>query len=118
MDRGAKGHAPHQFSNIVSAHCDSIGLDACYGCVPQGIFIGFAHQALSFHLLENFRDGTRQFTAFAVQFGVMYEIDKQGKLVGTELVPFSHSTWQLQAPPGVRGAGRPMVDVDPPPAKQ
>ena len=52
-------------------------------------------------------------TAFAVEFGVKYDIDKSGKLVGTEAVPFSHSTWQLQMPAGVRG---PVID--PPPAKE
>src|SRR5262249_30043277 len=44
-------------------------------------------------------------TAFAITIGVMYEIDKQGKLVGTEVAPFTRSTWQLPIPPRAGGPG-------------
>jgi len=44
-------------------------------------------------------------TGFALTFGVMYEIDKQGKLVGAEVAPFTRSTWQLPPPPRAGGPG-------------
>jgi hypothetical protein len=40
-------------------------------------------------------------TTYGVEFGAAYEIDKTGKLVNTETVPFQSFTTQLQPPPGV-----------------
>jgi hypothetical protein len=44
-------------------------------------------------------------TTFGVEFGVMYEVDKTGKLVSTEVVPFQPFSQQIQPPPGVGGPG-------------
>src|SRR5262245_23827764 len=44
-------------------------------------------------------------TAFALTFGVMYEFDKQGKLLESEAAPFTRSTWQLPPPPRAGGPG-------------
>src|SRR5882724_12407731 len=62
MHRGAKGRAPHEIGDVVSADRDPVGLDACYRGIPDGVLVGFAHKTLSFHSLENFNHGTRQFT--------------------------------------------------------
>ena len=51
------------------------------------------------------RAKTKTGTAFALTLGVMYEIDKQGKLAGTEVAPFTRSTWQLPPPPRAGGPG-------------
>src|SRR4029077_1670429 len=62
MYRRAKGDAPHEFSDVVSAYRDSVRLNPRYGGIPHGIFIGFTHKTLSFYLLENLNHRTRQFT--------------------------------------------------------
>src|ERR1700730_568665 len=62
MHRRAKGNAPHQFGDVVSAHRDPVGLDTRHGGGPYGLFVGLAHETLSFHSLENFNYRSRQFT--------------------------------------------------------
>jgi hypothetical protein len=51
---------------------------------------------------------TRVGTTFGVEFGVAYEIDKTGKLVHTEVVPFQSFTLQLPPPPGAGPNGQPV----------
>ena len=62
MHGGAKGHASHEFGDVVSAHRDSVGLNARDRRIPNSIFVGFTHKTLSFHSLENFNHRIRQFT--------------------------------------------------------
>ncbi len=52
-------------------------------------------------------------TSFTVEYGVIYEIDKQGKLVNTEVVPFTASTQRIQVQMG--GGGGPRFELPPPP---
>jgi hypothetical protein len=56
-------------------------------------------------------------TSFGVEFGVMYEIDKTGKLLTTEVVPFTQFTERVQMPAGPPGDG-PRFELPPPPKKQ
>jgi hypothetical protein len=53
-------------------------------------------------------------TSFSVDYGVIYEIDKQGKLVNTEVVPFAASTQRIQVQMGGPGGG-PRFELPPPP---
>ena len=43
MHCGAEGGAPHEIGDVVSAHRDSVGLDARYRGIPHGILVGFTH---------------------------------------------------------------------------
>src|SRR5437773_7202314 len=62
MYRRAERNASHQLGDVVSAHRDTIWLDACDRGIPHRIFVGFTHDTLSFHFLKNLDDRIRQFT--------------------------------------------------------
>lgn len=49
-------------------------------------------------------------TTFGIEFGMAYEVDKQGKLVRIEQLPIQSFTQVLQPPPGVRPVPLPVRD--------
>jgi hypothetical protein len=54
-------------------------------------------------------------TTFGVEFGMAYEVGRDGRLVATQLLPFE--TFQFEVRQGVGGPRNPPLPLPPPPAK-